>query len=98
MATIRQTTTVEEYVKEFEALAGQMKEFSDNKLLGYFLAGLREELRCQMRPHDPRDLMSATKIARDIEETLRALGFMGWTTVKKPTFMGVINGRRNGGG
>ncbi|KOM54503.1 hypothetical protein LR48_Vigan10g039500 [Vigna angularis] len=85
MAAIRQTATVEEYVREFEALAGQTKEFSDHQLLGYFLAGLREELRCQMRPHDPRDLMTAMKIARDVEEALRGLGLTGWVGTKNPS-------------
>lgn len=91
MATIKQTTTVEEYVTKFEALVGQTKEFSDNQLLCYFLAGLHEELRCKMRPHDPRDLMSAMKIARHMEEALRGLGLMGGLRSKNPLFGG---GRR----
>ncbi|WVZ24155.1 hypothetical protein V8G54_002699 [Vigna mungo] len=88
MAAIKQTTTVEDYVKEFEALAGQTKEFSDNQLLGYFLAGLREEIRCQMRPYDPRDLMTAMRIARNVEEALRGLGLLGWYGAKNPSLWG----------
>ncbi|XP_052728288.1 uncharacterized protein LOC108338275 [Vigna angularis] len=94
MAAIKQTATVEEYVKEFEALAGQTKAFSDDQLLGYFLAGLREELRCQVRPHDPRNLMTAMKLARDVEEALRGLGLMGWTPSRNPPSWG----RTTGGG
>ncbi|WVZ23534.1 hypothetical protein V8G54_002078 [Vigna mungo] len=82
MAAIRQAATEEEYMRDFEALAGQTKVFSDDQLLGYFLAGLREELRCQIRPHDPRNLMAAMKIAWDVEEALHGLGLSGWAAPK----------------
>lgn len=75
-------------MKEFKALVGQTKEFTDNQLLSYFLAGLREELPCQMRPHDPRDLMTVMKIATDVEEALCGLGLMGWSAAKEPPFWG----------
>ncbi|KOM39221.1 hypothetical protein LR48_Vigan03g260300 [Vigna angularis] len=94
MAAISQTGTVEEYVRDFEALVGQTKAFSNDQLLGYFLAGLREELRCQIRPHDPRNLMAALKIAREVEEALRGLGLSGWTASKNFQSWG----RTTGGG
>lgn len=53
LAVIKQLGSMEEYVHEFEVLVGQTKSISDEQLLGYFLAGLQEELRCQIRPHNP---------------------------------------------
>ena len=38
-----------------------------SQLMGYFLAGLRQEVRNLIRPHDPADLMRAMELARDIE-------------------------------
>lgn len=68
MAAIKQMGTVEEYVQAFKVLVGQTKAFSDDQLLGYFQAGLREELQSQIKPHDPRDLMDAMRITRDVKK------------------------------
>lgn len=53
MVVIRKTDTVEEYVRAFEVLVGQTRAFSDDQLLGYFLASLKDKIRCLIRPHDP---------------------------------------------
>jgi len=39
---------------------------------GYFLAGLRSDVRCKIRPHKPRDLSSAMELAGDFEEAGKA--------------------------
>lgn len=59
--------TVDEYVREFEQLITQARATPEEQLLGYFLAGLYQDVRNQIRPHDPTDLMSAMELARDIE-------------------------------
>lgn len=36
-------------------------------MLGYFLAGLRQDIRGQVRPHYPQDVVRAMEVARDVE-------------------------------
>ena len=68
MASLRQIGGVEEYVQEFELLVAQAKPSAEDQILGYFLAGLRQDIRSLVRPHDPRDLTRAMEVACDIEE------------------------------
>jgi len=70
LASIRQNEGVEEYVQEFERLVAQIPDLSEEQLLGYFFAGLQSRIRSQVKPHDPRDLMRAMEISRDVEESL----------------------------
>ncbi|KOM40684.1 hypothetical protein LR48_Vigan04g088200 [Vigna angularis] len=63
----RQNETVEEYIRDFEILVGQTSGVTDEQLLGYFLGGLQEDVRNRVRPHDPQELMTAMRIARDVE-------------------------------
>lgn len=77
LAMIKQTGTVEDYVQDFEVLVRQTKAVSNEQLLGYFLVGLQRELRCQIRPHDPQELMMAMRIARDVEDAQRGTREIG---------------------
>ncbi|KOM26589.1 hypothetical protein LR48_Vigan303s001100 [Vigna angularis] len=70
---MRQTTTVNEYVQYFKILAGRTKRVPDEQLLGYFLAGLKEDIRNQVRQHDPQEWMVAMRITRDVEEFQRVV-------------------------
>lgn len=71
LAALRQSGGVEEYVQEFEMLVSQITEISEDQLLGYFFAGLKSGIRNQIRPHDPKDLMRAMEIARDLEDSFK---------------------------
>lgn len=46
---------------------------SEEQMLGYFLAGLRTDIRSQVRPHDPKELNRAMEIACDIETTMHEI-------------------------
>ncbi|WVZ20135.1 hypothetical protein V8G54_007457 [Vigna mungo] len=70
LATIRQERTVEEFVRQFEILTGQTKGIPEDQVLGYFLAGLREEVKGQVRIQNPTKLMEAMRIARDVEDAM----------------------------
>ena len=70
LATLRQEGTVEEFVREFEILMGQTKEVPEEQVLGYFLAGLREDIKGQVRIQDPQELMVAMRVARDVEDAM----------------------------
>ncbi|KOM33114.1 hypothetical protein LR48_Vigan01g267000 [Vigna angularis] len=69
LAAVRQRESVEEYVREFEILVSQATEVTEEQLLGYFFAGLQEELRDLVRPYNPRDLLTAMERARDVEQS-----------------------------
>lgn len=94
LAAIRQAGTVDEYVQDFEVLVGQTKGIPEEHLLGYFFAGLQEDIRSQIRPYDPQELMAAMRIARDVEQAHRGARTGGWNVAKnQPSW-----GRNTGGG
>ncbi|WVY99344.1 hypothetical protein V8G54_025414 [Vigna mungo] len=68
LSAIRQTGPVEDYVRDFEVLVGQTTQIPEEQILGYFMAGLREEVSDHVRPHDPLDLLTAMRVARDVEK------------------------------
>ncbi|KOM50008.1 hypothetical protein LR48_Vigan08g083500 [Vigna angularis] len=68
LAAIKQGGAVSEYIRDFEVLVGQTTGIPEEQLLGYFMAGLQEEISDCVRPHDPQDLMTAIRIARDVQK------------------------------
>ncbi|XP_014517361.1 uncharacterized protein LOC106774844 [Vigna radiata var. radiata] len=75
LATLRQEGSVEEYVRDFERLLGQTQGLTEELILGFFLAGLREEIKGQVRIQDPQEFMIAVRVARDVEDAMnRARG------------------------
>ncbi|XP_017413041.2 uncharacterized protein LOC108324610 [Vigna angularis] len=68
LAAVRQRGNVDEYIQEFEVLVAQAAGVNEEQLLGYFFAGLQEGLRYLVRPHDPRDLLTAMERAREVEQ------------------------------
>ena len=77
LASLRQTGGVEEYVQEFELLVVQAKPSAEDQILGYFLAGLRQDIRSLVCPHDPRDLTRAMEVACDVEEAMKQMRSYG---------------------
>ncbi|KOM49352.1 hypothetical protein LR48_Vigan08g017900 [Vigna angularis] len=68
LVAVKQKSTVDEYIQDFEMLVAQTKGVKEDQLLEYFSAGLQGEVRSQIRPHNPRDLLIAMEVARDVEE------------------------------
>lgn len=52
-------------------LVGQATCLTEEQLMDYFFAGLQINIRSQIWPHNPKDLMRAMEIARDVEEVSR---------------------------
>lgn len=52
LATTKEVGAMDEYVQDFEVLAGQMKGVLEDRLFGYFLVGLQEDIKIQVQPHD----------------------------------------------
>ncbi|WVZ01013.1 hypothetical protein V8G54_027082 [Vigna mungo] len=101
LAAIKQAGTVDEYVQDFEVLVGQTKGIPEEQLLGYFFAGLQEDIRSQIRPYDPQELMAAMRIARDLELAHRGARTGGWNVAKNPgnatAKVGITTGSDNRG-
>ncbi|XP_022631874.1 uncharacterized protein LOC111240668 [Vigna radiata var. radiata] len=75
LATLRQEGSVEEFVRNFEVLTGHMRGILEEQVFGYFIAGLREDVKGQVRIQKPADLMEAMRVARDVEDAMvRAQG------------------------
>lgn len=71
LAAIRQKGSVEDFIQDFELLVTQATLTPEEQLLGYFLAGLRQDIRNQVHLYNPRSLICAMKIARDVEEAMK---------------------------
>lgn len=71
MAVVRQKGEIEDYIQEFEMLVGQATELTKEQLMGYFFAGLHPNIRNQIRPYNPKDLLRAMEIERDVGEVLK---------------------------
>lgn len=71
MAAIRQQERVKDNIQEFEMLVSQAPQTTEKQLLGYCLAGLHTSIRNQVRTHDPKDLIRAMEIPRDVEDAVQ---------------------------
>lgn len=80
LAAVRQKGGVEDFIQEFELLVAQASQTPEDQLMGYFLAGLRPNIRNQVRPHDPKSLIRTMEIARDVEEAMKDNRFGGAPT------------------
>ena len=67
LAKPKQSGRVEEYIQECEGLVSQAPLTGEEQLLGYLFAGLQPQIRNQIRPHDPKEVMRAMEIALDVE-------------------------------
>ena len=70
---LKQTTTVEEYKGQFEALSNQLRGLAESYKLSCFLSGLREDIRFMVRMLNPVNLHMAFWLAKMQEENVVAL-------------------------
>ncbi|KAE9602911.1 putative succinate dehydrogenase (quinone) [Lupinus albus] len=79
-----QTGSVEEYVSEFEFISSQVDRLPEEQYMGYFLGGLRSDIRLRVRTLNPVNRLQAMRCARDVEAELlgvsmpRNSGMRGW--------------------
>lgn len=71
LEAIRQKGSVEDFIKTSNGWWLWQERYQRRKILGSFLAGLHENIGNQMRPNEPRELVQAMKIARDMEEAFQ---------------------------
>ncbi|KAL5784706.1 hypothetical protein ACOSQ2_007098 [Xanthoceras sorbifolium] len=71
LTRLKQTTTVSAYEEEFEKLSHRVNELPENFLVGSFIAGLKNDIRLDVKIKQPRSLTDAIGVARFIEERNR---------------------------
>ena len=68
LTRLRQTTTMAAYQDAFERLSHQVDGLPESFLIGCFVAGLRDDVRIEVKIKQPHTLADAIGVARLIEE------------------------------
>ena len=68
LTRLKQTSTVATYQEAFEMLSHQVDGLPENYLIGCFIAGLRDDIRLDVKLKQPRTLADTIGAARLIEE------------------------------
>ncbi|KAJ8752156.1 hypothetical protein K2173_003764 [Erythroxylum novogranatense] len=84
LSRLKQTTTVVDYQQEFEKLSHRVDNLPASFLVGSFIAGLREEIRLDVKIKQPRTLSDAIGVTRLVEE--RNLLQKKQSTTSKPSW------------
>jgi hypothetical protein len=71
LSTLTQKGSVEEFVESFELLSSQVGRLPEQQYLGYFMSGLKPQIRRRVRTLNPRNRMEMMRIAKDVEDELR---------------------------
>ena len=68
LTRLKQTTTVEVYQDEFERISQLIDALPESHLIGCFIAGLKDDIRLDVKLKKPQTLTEAIGVARLIEE------------------------------
>jgi hypothetical protein len=71
LSTLKQIGTVEEFVESFELLSSQVGRLPEEQYLGYFMSGLKPQIRRRVRTLNPTNRMQMMRIAKDVEDELK---------------------------
>ncbi|KAD1443144.1 hypothetical protein E3N88_42815 [Mikania micrantha] len=71
LATIQQSASIHEYIDDFEYLLSLVPRLPESQALGYFIAGLKEDVKKWVRLHRPASRLDAMYLAKDVEGMLR---------------------------
>lgn len=71
LATIHQVNSIHDYIEDFEYLLSLVPRLPESQALGYFIAGLHDEVKRWVRLHRPQSRLDAMYLAKDVEEMLR---------------------------
>ncbi|GAU37038.1 hypothetical protein TSUD_207440 [Trifolium subterraneum] len=71
LSTLRQTGSVEDFVEAFELLSSQVGKLPEEQYLGYFMSGLKPQIRRRVRTLNPKSRMQMMRITKDVEEELK---------------------------
>lgn len=71
LSNLRQIGSVEEFVESFELLSSQVGRLPEEQYLGYFMSGLKPQIRRRVRTLNPVTRMQMMRMAKDVEDELR---------------------------
>ncbi|GAU23118.1 hypothetical protein TSUD_305660 [Trifolium subterraneum] len=71
LAALKQNGKVEEFVESFELLSSQVGRLPEDQYLGYFMNGLKPQIRRRVRTLEPRDRRQMMRIAKHVEAELK---------------------------
>ena len=98
LSEIRQKGTVEDYIQEFECLTAQIPRLLDKQYLGYFLHGLKDEIRSRVRSFVAMGPLTRSKlfhVTRAVEREMSSGS--GWNRSPKIGGSNRVNPGRQGG-
>lgn len=88
---MQQGGTVDEYISEFELYSSQCGKLPESQYLGYFIGGLRLEIKNRVRTMRPKNRYHAMQLARDIEVELWPVEEDEVGGVRRPHVIGLFN-------
>lgn len=71
LASIKQADSIHDYIDDFEYLLSLVPKLPESQAMGYFVTGLRDEVKRWVRLHRPQSRLDAMYLAKDVEEMLR---------------------------
>lgn len=71
LATMQHTDSIYDYIDDFEYLLSLVPPLPESQSMGYFIAGLQDEVQKWVRLHRPKTRLDAMMLAKDIEHLLR---------------------------
>ncbi|KAK1435415.1 hypothetical protein QVD17_01178 [Tagetes erecta] len=71
LATIQQSDSIYDYIDDFEYLLSLVPQLPESQALGYFVAGLKADVKQWVRLHRPQSRLDAMYLAKDVELMLR---------------------------
>ncbi|KAL6581229.1 hypothetical protein OROMI_007152 [Orobanche minor] len=71
LSNMKQGDSIYDYIDNFEYLLSLVPKLPDSQSLGYFVAGLKEDVKRWVRLHRPRTRLDAMMLAKDVEGLLR---------------------------
>ncbi|KAD5317071.1 hypothetical protein E3N88_17017 [Mikania micrantha] len=77
LATIQQGDSIHDYLDDFEYLLSLVPRLSESQAIGYFIAGLKEDVKKWVRLHRPTSRLDAMHLAKDVENMLRPSSLSG---------------------
>jgi hypothetical protein len=71
LATIHQSDSIYDYLEDFEYLLSLVPRLPESQAIGYFIAGLKDDVKQRVRLHRPTSCIDAMYLAKDVELMLR---------------------------
>ncbi|KAF2298169.1 hypothetical protein GH714_016733 [Hevea brasiliensis] len=81
---VRQEGSVDDFIDEFVARAAQVPGITDKFYIGFFLNGLKAEIRVRIRSQDTGDIFRLMTLAQEVERELLHTGMTKTVSEKSP--------------